>query len=393
MVLALSKIEHHSIGSLRGVTATLTFDSSYLTNGEALVARDLGLGQLLMVSIVQGEDGFVFEWDSANNKILARRVGSSVPTFTGTAEPPTLIVEESVTVTADVGTLAFVPVYILGITDGASQAYNIVPTGETPVDNVSVAVNWVTGAMTFAAADDPATVQVTYFPHKAGSFFDSANLVVDEAVTGTDGTGYVNLANRAAAFQYIYDTTAPQLLLPSPVGEAPGDNQFELDIWDGTNSKVKNHSGENASALKTTYLKHSELQSGVQFVDDADISLTSGDYNWTEAADRGMLVVPGMGHQIVGEETGAGNETAILGGPSTTEANLLARWAPHLNVLATANSSAFVTTAISWLIIDEMLLEGRTPAGTVADAAAALAEVSSGVNLSAAVVEIFAIGR
>ena len=182
MALTITQREHHSLGSLTGVSAVVTFDTSYATSGEAITPNDLGLGQLLMLNIIQGEDGLLFEWDKANNKILAYRSGgftpggtNSAPAYTGTAEVPFFVEEESLTVSADVGTLAFAPAYIVAIADSTGVSYEITPSDEIPVDNVSVAVNFTTGVLTFAAADDPAAVRVTYFPSRGGTFFDNAN--------------------------------------------------------------------------------------------------------------------------------------------------------------------------------------------------------------------------
>ena len=72
MALSIGSLEHLSLGSVTGVIATITFDSSYDSNGEELLPKDIGLGQILMLNIIQGEDGYVFEWDSANNKIIVR---------------------------------------------------------------------------------------------------------------------------------------------------------------------------------------------------------------------------------------------------------------------------------------------------------------------------------
>ncbi len=50
----------------------------YPTGGESVTASDLGLGQILFLNPIQGEDGFLYEWDAANNKILARQGPTSV---------------------------------------------------------------------------------------------------------------------------------------------------------------------------------------------------------------------------------------------------------------------------------------------------------------------------
>lgn len=72
MGLTIGTLEHHSLGTLTAVSTTITFDSSYANNGEELLAKSLGLGELIFIAFVQGEDGYLFEWDKANNKVLVR---------------------------------------------------------------------------------------------------------------------------------------------------------------------------------------------------------------------------------------------------------------------------------------------------------------------------------
>lgn len=70
MGLTIGTLEHHSLGTLTAVSTTITFDSSYENNGEELLPKALGLGSLVFLAIIQCEDGYVFKWDRANNKIL-----------------------------------------------------------------------------------------------------------------------------------------------------------------------------------------------------------------------------------------------------------------------------------------------------------------------------------
>ncbi len=70
MALTFGAQEFLNLGSVSGVVVTVTFDNSYESNGEVINPKDLGLGQILMLNIIQGEDGYVFKWDSANSKIL-----------------------------------------------------------------------------------------------------------------------------------------------------------------------------------------------------------------------------------------------------------------------------------------------------------------------------------
>jgi hypothetical protein len=51
-------------------TGTIDFDSSYPTGGEAL---DLASNTRIETLIAQSKSGYVFEWDAANQKLLAYR--------------------------------------------------------------------------------------------------------------------------------------------------------------------------------------------------------------------------------------------------------------------------------------------------------------------------------
>ena len=72
MALTFGNQEFLNLGSVSGVIVTITFANPYTANGEVINPSDIGLGQILMLNIIQGEDGYIFEWDSANSKILVR---------------------------------------------------------------------------------------------------------------------------------------------------------------------------------------------------------------------------------------------------------------------------------------------------------------------------------
>lgn len=61
----------HSLGDLKAVHGTITFDSSYAANGEAFSAASIGLKRILFIALNQGEDGYVYKFDYANSKVLA----------------------------------------------------------------------------------------------------------------------------------------------------------------------------------------------------------------------------------------------------------------------------------------------------------------------------------
>jgi len=82
---------------------------------------------------------------------------------------------EAVTVSANVGTLAYLPSSVLGVrsTAGSTKGHIQIPAGSVP-NAGEVAVNYATGALTFAAADSVTACVVTY--HKCA---EKANLVLD----------------------------------------------------------------------------------------------------------------------------------------------------------------------------------------------------------------------
>ncbi len=71
MPITISDSEQQSFGSLRGVTAVLTFDTSYNNEGgEPLTANQLGLGEIKSVQFNQVEDGYSFHYDIANEAVF-----------------------------------------------------------------------------------------------------------------------------------------------------------------------------------------------------------------------------------------------------------------------------------------------------------------------------------
>ncbi len=72
MALTFGPAEFLNLGTVSGVILKITFPNPYTAGGEVINPKDIGLGQILMLNIVQGEDGFVFEWDSTNSKIIVR---------------------------------------------------------------------------------------------------------------------------------------------------------------------------------------------------------------------------------------------------------------------------------------------------------------------------------
>lgn len=72
MALAYTVSDSRVVGTEREVRGTVAFDASYPTGGESLsgLAAACGLSLVNDVKFFPHE-GFVFEWDSANAKVLA----------------------------------------------------------------------------------------------------------------------------------------------------------------------------------------------------------------------------------------------------------------------------------------------------------------------------------
>ncbi len=389
----------------------------YTTGGETLVPGDVGLGQFVgPVDIIEGEDGYIFKWDAANEKILvyeaALETGTiATPAFTGdaqtvTSQVPFLVEEESLASASDIVTLAYAPAYIVSISDSTGVTYRIIPSAAAPADDVSCAVNFTTGVITFHANDDPSAVRVTYFPSRLGTFLDNAN-AVEETLTASAGSG-VNSTSRAALIQYVYNNTTPGLEFIEPTGEAASTGgNIQIDINNSTATTYISHADEATDILAVRYLNHSALEPGMTWVDDGDVSCSSGDKDYSGVAGlngEDLLHVPALGNMVVGEETGSGNENAVWGDSGTTEADNVATWEPKTNLWSTSISSPFVTFAMAHVLIDLNALVPPQPVpslvtGTIAaltfvgGGASVLTQVASLSDLSSVVVGIFARGR
>jgi hypothetical protein len=70
MALTVTVNEHFNFGSRQAVVASITFDSSYPTNGEALTAAQLHLGRINIV-LPESTSDYWFEYDYTNSKLKA----------------------------------------------------------------------------------------------------------------------------------------------------------------------------------------------------------------------------------------------------------------------------------------------------------------------------------
>jgi hypothetical protein len=189
LAASVAILKREKLGNMINVVADVTFDASYPTGGEALTAQQFGLSVLNFV-LPSPAAGYVFEFDHANKKIKAftpvkvqaahthavaldggaSAAGSSHNhVFTGTDAGLTLVTAETLTVTTDVGTLAFPPAAILaihGTVSAASSVFTVVPNART-LATLECKVNYTTGAITFYASDDPTSVTVDYLKKAA----------------------------------------------------------------------------------------------------------------------------------------------------------------------------------------------------------------------------------
>jgi hypothetical protein len=73
MALTLSRVKEAVIGSLKLRVLDVTFDASYPTGGESLTADDLGVDPVFVIA--EPTDGFAFEYDKGNEKLIAYEQG------------------------------------------------------------------------------------------------------------------------------------------------------------------------------------------------------------------------------------------------------------------------------------------------------------------------------
>jgi hypothetical protein len=89
--MALSVVQKQvlSLGSAKGVISTITFDSSYPTGGEDLLAADLGLSQVHGLVPMIGS-GYNFQFNQSTGKLLAFNGTSQIANSTNLS---TLVVD------------------------------------------------------------------------------------------------------------------------------------------------------------------------------------------------------------------------------------------------------------------------------------------------------------
>ena len=63
-------------GDMKYVIKTITFDSSYPTGGESISATDVGLESIALVMFSADKNGFVFQFDYTDSKIVIYSAGA-----------------------------------------------------------------------------------------------------------------------------------------------------------------------------------------------------------------------------------------------------------------------------------------------------------------------------
>ncbi len=342
----------------------ITGDSAYPKGGYAHGLAYSVLGAMVIAKNAEARK-YNLEFDSTTGKFLV------------TEPQAPLIVEESLTVASNVATLGKLPAYILAVevTAGTTTGvFRIIPAGKTPV-TTQVALDFTTGILTFLSTDAVTACRVTYIPMGVGPFIE-ANRVIDEAVTLA--TAGVNLANRAALVQYVFNNTAsganrlPKIV---PVGESPGSNEIAIDIVNTGNTKITPNSGQDTNAALVTYWKHSAF-SKYGWTDQGDISVTSNAIVLSEVLDLAGLWIPAFGQCIVGETGAAANLQAVLAGPSGTLAANVATLDFAKNTLNLYSSDSYSTVEMPYFVFDPSYFHnvhsevgvGRDLSGAVFDA-------------------------
>ncbi len=342
---------------------TLAPDSSYPAGGYSIDPLKFGQRDLLEVRVIGSNtrgNRYKAWFDTTTEKLRVFQVAG-----------PSLVVEESVTVASNAGTLDRVPGYILAIhatTASSAGSKRIIPVGETPAAG-QVAVNFLTGALTFEATDAVTVAKVTYIPLGVGPFVE-ANRVIDESNAGANDTTR-DLAIRAGLIQYVWNDTAGTLPTIVPVGESPSSGECAIDINNTAVTTITVNAAQDDATFKVTYWKHAPL---VQYgwTDQADITVTSDAVLFSEVLDLAGIFIPGFGQVIVGETGASANLQATMLGPSGTAAANVGVYDPAKNKLTLANADSYGTIEVPYIVLDAAML-----------GAGGLVEVDTGRDLSA----------
>jgi hypothetical protein len=104
-------IKAESIGARFMSVSTIDFDSSYPTGGEPLTPADLGFASTSDPELhieVKAKGGYVFEYDHANQKVLAYRRGAITENVAGTYTQNAVLAAAALAEVADTADLSAV---------------------------------------------------------------------------------------------------------------------------------------------------------------------------------------------------------------------------------------------------------------------------------------------
>lgn len=339
MALTITRVDRNNAGKWVHSIVTVAFDNLYATGGYNVTPQSVGLGAIYGIVAYQingiASNLARLQWDYKNGKMLCLRSGGQ----------SALVIEESVTVTSNVGTLAQVPAWIGSINASAGSvtgAFNVIPVGTTPI-TTQCAVNFATGQLTFLGSDAVTTALVTYVPMGVGPFV-AANQVIDEAVT-LSSSG-VNLANQASLIQYIYDTTTPALhnIVGGTLAAASG--QEKVALRNSTNTTLTSNAGQSGDSAKVTYWKASAFGLAQGFTAEAEPAVTT---SWTSAFPS--IVLPTYGTQMVGVASASFVKESLLG-PSGTVAANTAVWNPMKNTFSFNAGDSLDHIYVAYVLLD-----------------------------------------
>lgn len=368
---AAHQVPRERLGRRAKYYTDITFDSSYASGGESVDAQLCGARKDRSADIVgmvpiggnPASHQYTFLYDTTNKKLRAYQRNAAA-----------LVVEEVVTIASHIGTLARIPGYILTVeaTAGSSTgSKRVIPVGETPGAG-QVAVNFLTGGLTFNTSDAVTSVRISYIPLGVGPFIE-ANRVIDESNTGTNDTSR-DLANRAALIQYIWNDTDGNLPTIVPVGESPGSGAIDINIVNSSNTTFNTNAAQDDATFKITYWKYSAL-AAYGFTDQGDITVTSDAIIFPEVLDISSIFIPAFGQVIVGETGASANLQATMVGPSGTAAANVAVFDPAKNTLSLYSSDSYGTIEMPYILLNAAMVGGLT-------------EVAAGTDLSAVTITV-----
>lgn len=349
------------MGALSGIHAIMAFDSSLADGGETVASATAGIRAADVVGVtVLGKNAeamaYDFQYNHETNKMAALK------------PQPALIVAEVVAIASHVGTLQKIPGYIFAVNvtaGGVTGAFRIIPVGETPATG-QVAVNFLTGGLTFYSGDAVTSVKISYIPLGVGPFIE-ANRVIDESNAGSNDTTR-DLAFRAGLIQYFWNDTAGTLPTLVPVGEAPGSGEAAIDINNAGTTTITVNAAQDDATYKITYWKHSAL-AAYGWTDQADIAATSNAVVLAEVLDLGGILIPGFGNVLVAED-GTTNKQALILDASGSAATNVAVFDPAKGTITFDAGDSIDTVEIPYIVLHAAMLDN------------ALAEVPAGQNLA-----------